>query len=78
MQDRIRNENAGDAVLVGGPLDGREHQVDPNTDELVVVMDDGARHLYSASERFELRSDGRVLPIFEYRGREYPLRSGGD
>jgi hypothetical protein len=75
VQDRILNADAGNAVLAGGPLDGREHQVEPGTDELVVVMHDGARYLYDASGRVELRPDGRVLPVFEYRGREYPLRS---
>lgn len=75
MQGRVLKDDGERAILVGGPLDGREHQVDPDTGELVVVMDDGARHQYVSSRRVERRPDGRVLPVFEYRGREYPLRS---
>ena len=71
------NEAAGSAVLDGGPLDGMEHRVVPNTAELLVVMEDGARHLYVACHRVQALPDGRVVPVFEYRGREYPLRSSG-
>ena len=70
MQGRAVGENAGKAVLDGGPLDGREHPVESNTAELLVVMADGARHLYVASDRQQARPDGRVVPVFEYRGRE--------
>ena len=75
VQGRILNADAGNAVLEGGPLDGREHQVEPGTEELLVVMEDGARHLYGACQRVERRPDGRLLPVFEYRGQDYPLRS---
>lgn len=68
---------AGAVVLCGGPLDGREHRAEPGTAELVVVMEDGARHRYVASDRTEARPDGRVLPVFAYRGREHPIRSAG-
>lgn len=78
MERNIANEEAGDAVLDGGPLDGREHRVDPGTPELLVVMEDGARHLYVACDRIQALPDGRVLPVFEYRGRQYPLRSSGN
>jgi hypothetical protein len=77
MQGRTPNENAGNAVLDGGPLDGREHPVVPNTAELLVVMEDGARHLYVACDRVQALPDGRVVPVFEYRGRDHPLRSTG-
>ena len=46
VQGRVLKDDGERAILVGGPLDGREHQVDPDTGELVVVMDDGARHQY--------------------------------
>lgn len=75
VQARIVNGAAGNAVLDGGPLDGREHPVEPDTTELVVVMEDGARHLYTACQRVQPLPDGRVAPVFEYRGRDYPLRS---
>jgi hypothetical protein len=71
------NEKTGHAVLDGGPLDGREHEVQPETTELLVVMEDGARHLFVASHRVQALPDGRVVPVFEYRGRDYPLRSFG-
>ena len=73
----IRNEAPGNAVLDGGPLDGREHRVESDTTELLVVMEDGARHIYVACQRVQALPDGRVVPVFEYRGRNYPLRSSG-
>lgn len=71
-------ESGGTAVLDGGPLDGREHRVEPETDELLVVMTDGARHLYAACQRSQMLPDGRVVPVFEYRCRSYPLRSSDE
>jgi hypothetical protein len=68
-------EAADTAVLDGGPLDGREYLVEADTDELLVVMTDGARHRYVVSERVQALPDGRVLEVFEYRGQDYPLRS---
>lgn len=70
-----QSQDGTTAVLDGGPVDGRVHLVEPGASELTVLMDDGARHLYAASQRFEHLPDGRVVPVFEYRGREYPLRS---
>jgi hypothetical protein len=67
--------DANAAVLEGGPLDGREHSVQVEIDELIVVMTDGAQHRYIASDRVQTLGDGRVASIFEYRGRHYPLRS---
>ena len=40
--DGILNENAENAVLDGGPLDGREHRVKADSAELLVVMEDGS------------------------------------
>jgi hypothetical protein len=71
----IPGESGTNAVLVGGPLDGREHRIEPGTAELLVVMEDGARHLYGAGPQEQTLVDGRVVPVFEYRGRDYPLRS---
>jgi predicted alpha/beta hydrolase len=62
------------ALLDGGPLDGREHPVQPDTVELMVVMADGAQHRYVRSARVRAQPDGAVAPVFEYRGRHYPLR----
>jgi hypothetical protein len=69
------SSDAYTAVLEGGPLDGREHPVQVDTDDLLVVMTDGAQHRYVVSERVRTLADGRVASIFEYRGRHYPLRS---
>ena len=71
------NEAAGNALLDGGPLDAKEHRLEPETAELLVVMEDGARHLYVASHRVQALPDERVVPVFEYRGRDFPLRSSG-
>lgn len=71
------NEAARSAVLDGGPLDGREHHVEPDATELLVVMEDGSRHAYVACQRVQALPDGRVVPVFEYLGRDYPLRSSG-
>lgn len=77
MPGRILNANAGNAVLDGGPLDGREHRVEPDAVELLVVMEDGSGYLYVACERVQKLPDGQVVPVFEYRGGHYPLRSSG-
>lgn len=76
-QGRVLSWNSGNSVLDGGPLDGREHLVEPDTEELLVEMEDGSRYLYARCERVQRRPDGRLLPVYEYRGREFPLRSSG-
>jgi hypothetical protein len=68
-------DGARATVEHGGPLDGREHRVQVGTAELMVRMTDGAQHRYALSDRVQELSDGRVVPVFEYRGRHYPLRS---
>ena len=77
VREPIRNEAPDNAVLDGGPLDGREHRVESDTTELLVVMEDGARHIYVACQRVQALPHGRVVPVFEYRGRNHPLRSSG-
>jgi hypothetical protein len=66
------NSGENTAVLEGGPLDGREHPIEIDTDELIVVMTDGAQHRYVASDRVQTLADERVVRIFAYRGRHYP------
>jgi hypothetical protein len=75
LVETTSTESTGSAVLDGGPLDGREHPIEPDTDELLVVMTDGARHLYTACQRKQILPGGREVPVFEYRGRDYQLRS---
>jgi hypothetical protein len=77
VRARILNENAENAVLDGGPLDGREHRVKADSAELLVVMEDGSRYLYSACDRVQRLANGQVAPVFEFRGRDFPLRSSG-
>ncbi len=71
----IEGELANISVLDGGPLDGQEHTVQGDTAELIVVMTDGAQHRYTKSDRVQALQDGRVVPVFEHRGRHYPFRS---
>ena len=75
--DTTSDKSDGTVVLDGGPLDGREHVVEGEAAELLVVMTDGAQHRYVASERVQSLSDGRVVPVFAYRGRHYLLREDG-
>jgi len=58
-------------VLDGGPLDGREHRVRSDPEELCVVMTDGQQHRYLRTERIQELPDGRSVPVFEYGGRSY-------
>ncbi len=59
------------AVLVGGPMDGREHAVDGGTDELCVVMTDGQRHRYRRTGEIRSIPDGRSALTFTWTGRTY-------
>ena len=61
----------------GGPLHGREHHVDPDVAELLVVIEDGARHLYVACHRVQALADDQMVPVSEYRRRDDSLRSAG-
>lgn len=56
---QARSDGADTALLEGGPLDGREHPIEVDTAELIVVMSDGARHRYIESSRVQSRNDGK-------------------
>jgi hypothetical protein len=58
------------AVLAGGPMDGREHPVQRDTDQLLVVMTDGQRHQYERSGMLEKLPNRRMAPVFQWRGRD--------
>ena len=58
------------AVLNGGPMDGREHDVEPGALELWVVMTDGQRHRYRRTGATEARPDGRRARVFAWLGRQ--------
>ena len=78
VRGRIQNGGPANSILDGGPLDGREHLVDADTEELLVQMEDGSIYLYAISEKVQRSLDGRLLPVYEYRGRNFPLRSSDD
>jgi hypothetical protein len=59
------------AVLNGGPMDGQEHLVEDNADELSVVMTDGQQHLYLRTSDVQLLANGRLASVFDWAGRYY-------
>jgi hypothetical protein len=62
---------AGIAVLSGGPMDGREHPIEGDTDELSVIMSDGQQHRYVRTEYVQPLPDGRSALVFDWTGRCY-------
>jgi hypothetical protein len=52
-------------------MDGREHPVQRDTDELLVLLTDGQHHQYERSGTLEKLPSGRVAPVFQWRGRSY-------
>jgi hypothetical protein len=61
----------GVAVLNGGPMDGHEHPVEDDADELSVVMTDGQQHHYLRASDVQLLADGRLASVFDWAGRYY-------
>jgi len=59
------------AVLDGGPLDGRQHPIELDTEKVRIVMTDGQQHQYLRTERVQALPDGRSAVVFEYGGRYY-------
>lgn len=59
------------AVLNGGPLDGREHPIEGDVDDLCVVMTDGQRHGYSRTKDVQSLPGGRSAQVFGWTGRYY-------
>jgi hypothetical protein len=59
------------AVLSRGPMDGREHSIDGDTDELCVVMTDGQQHRYTRTGDVQALPDGRLALVFDWAGRYY-------
>jgi hypothetical protein len=59
------------AVLNGGPMDGREHLVEDDRDELAVVMTDGQQHRYLRTKKVQTLPDGRLAAVFNWVGRYY-------
>lgn len=59
------------AVFRLGPMDGQEHQIDGDTDELSVVMSDGQQHRYMRTDEVQRLADGRLGVVFDWTGRYY-------
>ena len=64
-------EVQGEAVLVGGPMDGNRQPVDAETNQLSVVMSDGQQHRYLRTEEFQTDGDGQNRAVFTLGGRYY-------
>ena len=62
------------AVLNGGPMDGREHPIEGEADELCVVMTDGQQHRYVRTEDVQALPGGRSALVFVWTGRYYGPR----
>ena len=60
-----------EAVLDGGPMDGRLQVVDRGTDQLCVVMSDGQQHRYLRTGGLRIDADGRGRPVFRWDGRYF-------
>lgn len=56
------------AVFDGGPGDGQEHLIEPETDTVSVVAD-CSWHLYERVHTERILPDGRRAVIFRWRGR---------
>lgn len=62
---------AGIAVLNGGPMDGREHPIEGDTEELTVLMTDGQQHRYVRTEFVQPLPGGGSALVFDWNGRYY-------
>lgn len=74
MASNAGNDLAGVAVLIGGPMDGREHPIEGDTDELCVVMTDGQQHRYLRTDVVQALPGGRSALVFDWTGRYYGPR----
>jgi hypothetical protein len=52
-------------------MDGIEHPVEDDTDELCVVMSDGQQHRYRRTAEMQSLPDGRMAVVFDWAGRYY-------
>jgi len=52
-------------------MDGREHPIEGDMDELCVVMTDGQQHRYVRTDEVEPLPDGRLGVVFAWTGRYY-------
>ena len=59
------------ALLNGGPMDGREHPVVSDANEICVVMTDGQQHCYLRSGNVQVLPGRRSAAVFDWTGRYY-------
>jgi hypothetical protein len=59
------------AVFRLGPVDGQEHSIETDTDELSIVMSDGQQHRYVRTDEVQPLPDGRLGVVFDWTGRYY-------
>jgi hypothetical protein len=71
MSPGLERGIADSAVLNGGPMDGREHPIAPDTGELCVVMTDGQQHRYVRTGDVQTLPDGRTALVFGWHGRDH-------
>ena len=71
MESSVGNDPPDMAVLNGGPMDGREHPVETETEDLRVIMTDGQQHLYGRTNKEQSLPDGRTARIYEWKGRYF-------
>jgi hypothetical protein len=67
----LDSDRVGTAVLNLGPMDGQEHPIENETDELCIVMTDGQQHRYVRTHEVQPSPDGRLRVIFNWKGRYY-------
>jgi hypothetical protein len=71
MESLVGSDPLVVAVLDGGPMDGREHPVDSETEDLRVIMTDGRQHLYGRTNKEQSLPNGRTALIYEWKGRYF-------
>ena len=71
MSQSLANGVAGVAVFSLGPMDGQEHPIEGDTNELRVVMADGQQHRYVRTDHVQRSPDGRLMVVFDWKGRYY-------
>ncbi len=71
MPQSLESDTAETAVFNLGPMDGQEHPIERETDELCVVMTDGQQHRYLRTSEIQGLPDGRSAVVFVWVGRFY-------
>jgi hypothetical protein len=59
------------AVFRLGPMDGQDHSIETDTEELSIVMSDGQQHPYVRTHEVQPLPDGVLGVVFDWTGRYY-------